>query len=80
MGVNYANYKKLGITKDEHKTQLNDEKREWILHLHCKIHKKLVQAIWAGNHQAPGTTYTDSLHPILLSQPLLDLVFDGIGD
>ena len=80
MGVNYADYKKLGITKAEHTIQLVDEKCEWILHLHRKIHKKLVQAIWAGDHQAPGTTYTDSLRLILFSQPILDLVFDGKGD
>ena len=80
MGVNYAEYKKLGVTQAEHKIQLADEKCEWILHLHRKIHKKLAQAIWAGDYQAPGTTYTDSLRPILLSQPLLDLVLDSKGD
>ena len=80
MGSDWNNAKKLGLAVSEHKRQLEEERCEWILHLHRTIHKRLVKAIWGGDINGPGTTYTDSLCPILLSKQMLDLVHDGKGD
>ena len=79
IGNDWSDHTKRGVTEDEWKVTVNEERCEWLLHLHRTILKRLITAIFGADTQASSTPYIDSLRPIVLSKTNNDLL-DGKYD